>query len=107
MQPKRSPRRLGYAAGRSMINPNRIRDRFLAELDTWLTPELLYHCFTGESDLDELERIGKLDHVLQSSLLAKAERLWPERLEQLAAVRKRNKQEDKAAVQQFILGLSQ
>lgn len=89
-----------------MITPNRIRDRFLADLDAWLTPELLYHCFSGEKDPDELKRIGKLDHVLQSSLLAKVERLWPERLEQLAAIRKREKQEDKNTVQQFVLGFN-
>jgi hypothetical protein len=88
-----------------MTRPNRIAERFLAELDAWLTPDLLYHCFTGESDDTELERIAKLDHVLQSSLLAKVERLWPQRLEQIAANRKRQKQEDKAAVQQFVLKL--
>lgn len=89
-----------------MTRPNRIADRFLAELDAWFTPDLLYHCFTGERDEKELERIAKLDHVLQSSLLAKVERLWPERLEQIAASRKREKQEDKAAVQQFVLSLT-
>ncbi len=90
-----------------MNRPNPIRDRFLADLDAWLAPELLYHCFTGENDPDELERISKLDHVLQSSLLAKVERLWPERLQQLAAIRRREKQQDKAAVQQFVLGFDQ
>lgn len=90
-----------------MNRPNRIRDRFLADLDAWLTPDLLYHCFTGENDPDELERISKLDHVLQSSLLAKVERLWPERLQQLAAIRGRERQQDKAAVQQFVLGFDQ
>jgi hypothetical protein len=89
-----------------MINPNRIRDRFLADLDAWLTPELLYHCFTGESDPDELERIANLDHVLQSSLLAKVERLWPERLALIAQSRRKEQQESKAAVQQFVLSLS-
>jgi len=89
-----------------MTRPNRIAERFLAELNAWLTPDLLYHCFTGETDEQELERIAKLDHVLQSSLLAKVERLWPERLKQIAANRKREKQEDKAAVQQFVLSLT-
>ncbi len=89
-----------------MINRNRIRDRFLAELDAWLTPELLYHCFTGESDPDELERISKLDHFLLSSLLNKVERLWPDRLEQLAAKCRKEQQESKAAVQQFVLNVS-
>lgn len=89
-----------------MSRPNRIAERFLAELDAWLTPDLLYHCFTGESDPDELERIAKLDHVLRSSLLEKVERLWPARLEQIAVERKRQKQQDKADVQQFVLKLT-
>lgn len=89
-----------------MTRPNTIADRFIADLYAWLTPDLLYHCFTGEDEPDELERIAKLDHVLQSSLLAKVERLWPERLEQIAASRKREKQQDKAAVQQFVLQIS-
>lgn len=84
-----------------MSRPNRIAERFLAELDAWLTPDLLYHCFTGENDPDELERIAKLDHVLRSSLLEKVERL-----EQIAAARKRQKQQDKADVQQFVLKFS-
>ena len=90
-----------------MINPNRVRDRFLADLDAWLTPELLYHCFTGESDPDELERIGKLDHVLQSSLLDKVEALWPKRLELIAQSRRKEQRESKAAIQQFVLSVAQ
>lgn len=89
-----------------MSRPNRIAERFLAELDAWLTPDLLYHCFTGENDLGELDRIARLDHVLRSSLLEKVERLWPARLEQIAAERKRQKQQDKADVQQFVLKLT-
>lgn len=89
-----------------MSRPNRIAQRFLAELDAWLTPDLLYHCFTGESDPDELDRIAKLDHVLRSSLLEKVERLWRARLEQIAAARNRHKQQDKADVQQFVLKLT-
>jgi len=89
-----------------MINPNRVRDRFLADLDAWLTPELLYHCFTGESDPDELERVAKLDHVLQSSLLVKVERLWPERLALITQSRRKEQQESKSAVDQFVLSLS-
>lgn len=89
-----------------MTRPNPIADRFIADLHAWLTPELLYHCFTGEDDPGELERIAKLDHVLQSSLLEKVERLWPYRLEQIAASRRREKQQDKAAVQQFVLQIS-
>ena len=57
-------------------------------------------------DTTELDRIAKLDHVLRSSLLEKVERLWPARLQQLAAARKRQKQQDKADVQQFVLKLT-
>lgn len=88
-----------------MKRRNRIAERFLADLNAWLTPELLYHCFTGETDEDELERIRKLDHVLQSSLLAKVERLWPERLEQIADARRREQRDSKAAVQNYIRNL--
>jgi hypothetical protein len=89
-----------------MKRRNRIAERFLAELDAWLTPELRYHCFTGETDENELARIAKLDHVLQSSLLAKVERLWPQRLQAIADARRTEKQESKAAVQQFVFSLT-
>ena len=85
------------------MNPNPLKARFLAELDRWLTPELLYHGFTGESDPSELERIADLDHALQSSLLSKVERLWPERLAAIAATRKRKKQDGANAVNQYVL----
>ncbi len=89
-----------------MKRRNRIAERFLVELEAWLTPDLLYHCFTGETDPEELKRIAKLDHVLRSSLLAKVERLWPERLQAIADARRTEKQESKAAVQQFVLSLT-
>ncbi len=85
-----------------MSRPNLVRDRFLAELDAWLTPDLLYHCFTGEDDPLELARIAKLGPWLLEPLLNKAERQWPDRLAQIAAARKREKQQSKRAVQQFI-----
>jgi hypothetical protein len=85
------------------MKSNPFKARFLAELDEWLTPELLYHAFTGESDPYELARIAKLDHALQSSLLAKVERLWPERLEAIAQARHKEKQDGKTAVQQYVL----
>lgn len=88
-----------------MISRNPIRDRFLADIDEWLTPELLYHCFTGETDEYELARIAKLDHALQATLLEKVERLWPERLQQIADSRRKEKQDSKTAVQQYILKL--
>jgi hypothetical protein len=40
--------------------PNLVRDRFLRQLNHWLDPALLYHCFTGENDGEELARINNL-----------------------------------------------
>lgn len=85
------------------MKPNPLKARFLAELDAWLTPDLLYHAFTGESDPYELARIAKLDHALQSSLLGKVERLWSQRLDAIAAARHKEKQEGTKAVHQYVL----
>lgn len=85
---------------------NPIKARFLADIDEWLTPELLYHAFTGESDEYELARIAKLDHALQSSLLSKVERLWPERLAAIAEARHKEKQDGAKAVHQYVLKLT-
>lgn len=85
------------------MKQNPLKARFLAELDAWLTPDLIYHAFTGESDPYELARIAKLDHVLQSSLLDKVERLWPQRLDAIAAARHKEKQEGTEAVHQYVL----
>lgn len=86
-----------------MTRPNRIADRFVADLHAWLTPDLLYHCFTGEDDPLTLAHIAKMDPSLQEPLLNKAERLWPQRLEHIAAAREIQKKQDKAAVKQFII----
>ena len=88
------------------MKPSPLKARFLAELDTWLTPDLLYHAFTGESDPYELARIAKLDHALRSSLLNKVERLWPERLNAIADARRKEKQEGTKAVHQYVLKAS-
>jgi hypothetical protein len=90
-----------------MTRRNLVRERFLAELDAWLTPDLIYHCFTGEDDPLELARIAKLDPWLLEPLLNKVEREWPDRLASIAAARKREKQLSKQAVQQFILHVQQ
>jgi hypothetical protein len=89
-----------------LSGPERFRRRYQAQLQQDLPPEVLYHCFTGETDEYELARIANLDHVLQSSLLAKVERLWPDRLAQIADARRTEQQESKAAVQQFVLNLT-
>jgi hypothetical protein len=86
-----------------MKRPDPIRERYLNDLHAWLTPDLLYHCFTGENDDEELERIKKLDHVRQVSLLEAAERVWPQRLQQIADSRKAQKQESKEIVEQFVM----
>jgi hypothetical protein len=85
------------------MKPNPFKAKFLADLDAWLTPELMYHAFTGESDPYELARIAKLDHALQSSLLNKVERLWPERLAAIADARRKEKQDGAKAVHQYVL----
>jgi len=89
-----------------MNQPDRIRDRYLTDLYKWLTPDLLYHCFTGETDPDELERVAKLDYVRQISLLETVERIWPQRLQQISDERRTETQESKKIVQQFILSLT-
>lgn len=85
-----------------MKRHNLVRQRFLDELENWLTPSLMYHCFTGEDDPYQLARIDRLDPSLQESLLAKAQRKWHQRLDQIAALRKEQKRESKAVVRSFV-----
>lgn len=95
------------ACGLSLLlsGPERFQRKYKADLEIWLNAERLYHCFTGEDDDYKLAQINFLDHVLQSSLLEKAEREWPARLEQLRKKRVKEKQESKQAVQQFVLAI--
>ncbi len=86
-----------------MSRPNLVRQRFLAELHEWLTPDLLYHCFTGEDDPERLAHVARLQPALQEPLLAKAEREWPARLQALAEARRIERLESKRVVQQFVL----
>ena len=85
-----------------MKRSNLVRDRFLAELDSWLTPSVLYHCFTGESDAYRLAHVERIQPAQRHILLNMAEQQWPERLERIAAERKAQKQESKAAVRAFV-----
>lgn len=85
-----------------MKRSNLVRDRFLAELNSWLTPSLLHHCFTGESDAYRLAHVERLQPALQEPLINKTEREWPQRLERIAAERKAQKQESKAVVRAFV-----
>ena len=85
-----------------MTRTNLVRQRFLAELESWLTPSLLYHCFTGESDPFRLAHVERLQPALQEPLLNKAQRQWPERLERIAAKRRAQKLESKAAVRAYV-----
>jgi len=89
-----------------MTRPNLVRQRFLDELNAWLDPSLLYHCFTGEDDPERLAHVNRLHPALQEPLMAKAERKWPARLEAIAAERRSEQQQSKAMVQQFILGIN-
>ena len=88
-----------------MNRPNLVRDRLIADLYDWLTPDLLYHCFTGEGDPYRLAHIAKLDPALQEPLLNKVEHQWPERLKRLAEQRREEKRQSKEALKQFILTL--
>lgn len=87
-----------------MTRANLVRQRFLAELEEWLTPSLLYHCFTGESDPYHLAHVERLQPALQEPLLNKAERQWPQRLERIAAERRAQKLHDKAVVRAYVVG---
>ena len=85
-----------------MKRSNLVRDRFLDELDSWLTPSLMYHCFTGESDAYRLAHVEQIQPAQRHILLNMAEQQWPNRLERIAAERKAQKQESKAVVRAFV-----
>ena len=85
-----------------MKRSNLVRDRFLAELHSWLTPSVLYHCFTGDGDAYRLAHAERLQPAQRHILLNMAEQQWPDRLERIAAERKAQKQESKAVVRAFI-----
>ena len=85
-----------------MARPNLVRQRFLAELNAWLTPSLLYHCFTGESDPYRLAHVERLQPALQEPLLNKAEREWPAHLKRLAEARRAEQQHSKALVRSYV-----
>jgi hypothetical protein len=85
-----------------MTRPNLVRQRFLAELESWLTPALLYHCFSGEDDPYRLAHVERLQPALQEPLLNKAEREWPERLQRIATARKAEQQQSKAMVRSYV-----
>jgi hypothetical protein len=89
-----------------LSGPERFRRKYQADLVEWLTPDLLYHAFTGEDDDYELARIARLDHVLLTALLDKVEKQWPARLEQIAKARRDEKEESKQVVQQFIINFN-
>lgn len=85
-----------------MKRSNLVRDRFLAELDSWLTPSLLYHCFTGEGDAYRLAQVERIQPAQRHILLNMAEQQWPNRLDRIAAERKAQEQESKAVVCAFV-----
>jgi hypothetical protein len=60
------------------MKSNRVRDRFLAQLDNWLTDGLLYYAFTGEP--------VSWDHAnneYRRELLFNAGLAWPDRLRRI------------------------
>ena len=85
-----------------MKRANLVRDRFLAELESWLSPSVLYHAFTGEDDAYRLAHIERLDPSMQEPLLNKVMRKWPQRLDRIAAERMELNQESKAVVRAFV-----
>ena len=88
-----------------MKRPNLVRDRFLRDLDLWLTPGLVYHCLTGENDPMRIAHVDQLDPSLLEPLLNKAMRQWPERLQRIAADRQAEREQSKAAVHQFVFSI--
>lgn len=60
------------------MKANRIRDRFLAELDDWLTDGLLYYAFTGEPVTWD-----DADDEYRRDLLFNAGLAWPDRLRRI------------------------
>lgn len=83
---------------------DRFQRKYKANLEEFLTPELMYHIYTGEDDEYELDRVAFLDHTLQDALLAKAEREWPARLEQISRMTRKEKRESKKSVQKYLHG---
>ena len=77
----------------------RIKDKFLVELEAWLTEDLMYYYLTGDKSV-ELE---KLDHTFRQTLLDRAWRQFPERLERIRKSRERKELLNKARVKQFAL----
>lgn len=59
-----------------MKRHNLVRQRFLDELENWLTPSLMYHCFTGEDDPYQLARIDRLDPSLVDADAEPNPRSW-------------------------------
>lgn len=100
---------LRSSCGLSLLlsGPDRLQRKQKADLYEYLTPERLYHAFTGENDPYELARVANLDHALQATLLEKVANEWPARLQRIAEQRRQEKHEAKQAVQQFILGINQ
>jgi hypothetical protein len=60
------------------VKPNTVKDRFLAELDHWLTDGLLYYAFTGEP---VNWTVAHDDY--QRQLLFHAAKNWPDRLRRI------------------------
>ncbi len=77
----------------------RVKDKFLKELETWLTEDLMYYYLTGDKSVD----LEKLDHTFKQTLLDRAWKEFPQRLERIRKSRERKKLLNKARVKQFVL----
>lgn len=60
------------------MKPDTVKDRFLAELDRWLTDGLLYYAFTGEP-----VNWTVADDDYRRQLLFDAAKDWPDRLHRI------------------------
>jgi len=80
---------------------NLVRKRFLDEMDKWLTPDLLYHCFTGESDAYRLAHVEQIQPAQRHILLNMAEQQWPKRLESIAEDRQHQRNESRRLVRTY------
>ena len=86
-----------------LSGPELFAKKYLEELEDWLEPVLLYHCFTGEDDGYKLGWFAGLDHTLQQTMLDKAFKEWPNRLERIATENRQEKQELDKKAEQFVL----
>tara|TARA_B100000902_G_scaffold310029_1_gene299522 strand:+ start:541 stop:801 length:261 start_codon:yes stop_codon:yes gene_type:complete len=78
----------------------RFKQKYLKELEDWLTDDLVYYYLTGES-VD----FKSLDKSLGKTLLDQAWKAFPHRIAHIEELRKRKELRRKKQVQQFVLNV--